>query len=176
MDRSRRKMLIAGAVAGPALLTQAALGQKTKGGGSELAAPVTGSFTNAAGIGTVAGTLVIDQFTAVNGALAAVGKIVVKVTDGLGTVLGTISQAVTLPAQIAQATCEVLRLELGPLHLTLLGLEVDLNEVVLVITANPAGGLLGQLLCALAFVGLVNNQRNQRKDKELLWQSQEKER
>jgi hypothetical protein len=44
----------------------------------------------------------------------------------------------------------VLRLELGPLHLTLLGLEVDLNQVVLVITANPAGGLLGQLLCALA--------------------------
>ena len=76
--------------------------------------------------------------------------ILVKVTDALGTVLGTVTQAVTLPAQIAQATCEVLRLELGPLHLTLLGLEVDLNQVVLVITANPAGGLLGQLLCALA--------------------------
>jgi hypothetical protein len=44
----------------------------------------------------------------------------------------------------------VLRLELGPLHLALLGLEVDLNQVVLVITANAAGGLLRQLLCALA--------------------------
>src|SRR5215218_1890589 len=118
MDKSRRRLLVAGAVGAPALLTQTVLGQKTKGGGSELAAPVTGAFTNAAGIGTVAGTLIIDQFAIVNGALAAVGKIVVKVTDALGAVLGTVTQAVTLPAQLAQATCEVLRLELGPLHLT----------------------------------------------------------
>lgn len=50
----------------------------------------------------------------------------------------------------AAATCNVLNLVLGPLHLNLLGLEVDLAQVVLNITANPAGGLLGQLLCALA--------------------------
>jgi hypothetical protein len=31
-----------------------------------------------------------------------------------------------------------------------LGLVVDLNQVVLTITANPSGGLLGQLLCSLA--------------------------
>jgi hypothetical protein len=49
-----------------------------------------------------------------------------------------------------QAVCDVLNLVLGPLHLELLGLIVDLNQVVLNITADPAGGLLGSLLCSLA--------------------------
>jgi hypothetical protein len=40
---------------------------------------------------------------------------------------------------------------LGPLHLDLLGLVVDLNQVHLTITAVPgAGNLLGNLLCAVA--------------------------
>lgn len=49
-----------------------------------------------------------------------------------------------------QAVCNVLDLTLGPLTLNLLGLEIFLDEVHLVIDANPAGGILGQLLCALA--------------------------
>jgi hypothetical protein len=53
-------------------------------------------------------------------------------------------------AEIQQATCEVLTLVLGPLHLELLGLIVDLNQVVLEITADPSGGILGSLLCSLA--------------------------
>jgi hypothetical protein len=48
------------------------------------------------------------------------------------------------------AVCNVLDLTLGPLDLNLLGLEVHLDVVHLVIDANPAGGILGQLLCALA--------------------------
>jgi hypothetical protein len=45
---------------------------------------------------------------------------------------------------------------LGPLHLDLLGLVVDLNQVVLNITAVPgAGNLLGNLLCAVT--GLLDN-------------------
>jgi hypothetical protein len=47
--------------------------------------------------------------------------------------------------------CPILNLVLGPLHLNLLGLVVDLNTVVLNITAIPgAGNLLGNLLCAVA--------------------------
>ena len=47
--------------------------------------------------------------------------------------------------------CPVLHLELGPLDLNLLGLRVQLNQVVLDITAIPGGGnLLGNLLCAVA--------------------------
>jgi len=65
----------------------------------------------------------------------------------------------TLPASAAQAqpaSCQVLKLVLGPLHLNLLGLEVDLygqttsSPVVVTINAVPSQCLLGQLLCGLA--------------------------
>jgi len=48
------------------------------------------------------------------------------------------------------ATCDVLELTLGPLHVNLLGLFIDLNKVHLKITANAAGGVLGSLFCGLA--------------------------
>jgi hypothetical protein len=49
------------------------------------------------------------------------------------------------------ATCPILNLVLGPLHLNLLGLHVDLNQVVLNITAvSGSGNLLGNLLCSVA--------------------------
>jgi hypothetical protein len=49
----------------------------------------------------------------------------------------------------AQEVCEVLELTLGPLHLNLLGLIVDLNRVHLTITARRGEGLLGDLFCGL---------------------------
>ena len=55
-----------------------------------------------------------------------------------------------------QGTCQVLRLVLGPLHLGLLGLNVDLygqnrqSPVVVTIHALPGHGLLGDRLCELA--------------------------
>jgi hypothetical protein len=52
--------------------------------------------------------------------------------------------------QSATRICNVLNLTLGPLHLALLGLIVDLNQVVLTIKADSNGGLLGSLLCGLA--------------------------
>jgi hypothetical protein len=64
-----------------------------------------------------------------------------------------------LPASLAHAqpqTCQVLKLVLGPLHLDLLGLVVDLygathtSPVVVTINAQPSKGLLGQLLCGIA--------------------------
>jgi hypothetical protein len=62
-----------------------------------------------------------------------------------------VNQTVAMPvADLQAATCEVLNLVLGPLHLELLGLIVDLNQVVLNITADPNGGILGSLLCSLA--------------------------
>jgi hypothetical protein len=48
------------------------------------------------------------------------------------------------------ATCDILNLVLAPLHLDLLGLNVDLSQVILTITAQSgAGNLLGNLLCAV---------------------------
>jgi hypothetical protein len=62
--------------------------------------------------------------------------------------------AFSVRAQAAQApatpTCSILDLVLGPLHLDLLGLIVDLNQVHLTITGDPTGGILGRLLCGLA--------------------------
>jgi hypothetical protein len=50
----------------------------------------------------------------------------------------------------ATTSCTILHLVLGPLHLDLLGLVIDLNQVVLDITAvSGAGNLLGNLLCAI---------------------------
>jgi hypothetical protein len=55
-----------------------------------------------------------------------------------------------------QGVCRVLRLVLGPLHLDLLGLNVELygenrrSPVVVTIDALPGHGILGDLLCPLA--------------------------
>jgi hypothetical protein len=58
-------------------------------------------------------------------------------------------------AQAPPATCQVLQLNLGPLHLNLLGLVIDLygpnrrSPVTLTITAIRGGGILGDLFCGL---------------------------
>ena len=50
----------------------------------------------------------------------------------------------------SQLTCDILNLDLAPIHLDLLGLVVDLDEVHLDITGlTGAGKLLGNLLCGL---------------------------
>ncbi|NNG40390.1 hypothetical protein HJ588_14055 [Flexivirga sp. ID2601S] len=71
----------------------------------------------------------------------------VQQVNGQAATAGTGAAA----AQAAAAkSCSVLNLVLGPLHLDLLGLVIDLNQVVLNITAVPgAGNLLGNLLCAI---------------------------
>jgi hypothetical protein len=86
-----------------------------------------------------------------------------KVARDLNSRLGGRSMQVlgatdSMPAHSAAqpASCQVLKLVLGPLHLDLLGLNVDLygqtkaNPVVVTIDAVPSQGLLGQLLCGLA--------------------------
>ena len=62
-----------------------------------------------------------------------------------------------------QGSCQVLNLILGPLHLDLLGLNVDLygkdkqSPVIVTISGLPGHGLLGDLLCALAGGGNINS-------------------
>ena len=59
-------------------------------------------------------------------------------------------QETATTSQAAAPSCQVLDLVLGPLDLNLLGLEVDLNQIHLNVTANPNGGVLGSLFCQLA--------------------------
>jgi hypothetical protein len=62
-----------------------------------------------------------------------------------------------------QGSCQVLKLILGPLHLDLLGLNIDLygkdkqSPVIVTISGLPGHGLLGDLLCALAGGGNINS-------------------
>jgi hypothetical protein len=86
-------------------------------------------------------TVAVTSVQAVSGALTATGTVT-------GTTFGT--QQFTAPLQVT-GTCQILDLTLGPLHLDLLGLVVDLNQVHLTITAEQGpGNLLGNLLCAVA--------------------------
>jgi hypothetical protein len=114
--------------------------------------PVSGTFTDAVGgIGTYAGSFNITKFTVQNGQLAAVGTFTGTLTNSLGNAVGNVSQSATVPVAIAQATCDILELTLGPLDLNLLGLVVHLDQVHLEITAEQGpGNLLGNLLCAVA--------------------------
>jgi hypothetical protein len=117
-----------------------------------ISVPVSGTFTDAVGgIGTYAGSFSVTKFTVQNGQLAAVGTFTGSLTNSLGNAVGNVSQSATVPVAIAQATCEILDLTLGPLDLNLLGLVVHLDQVHLEITAEQGpGNLLGNLLCAVA--------------------------
>jgi hypothetical protein len=114
--------------------------------------------TNAAGdvVGTFNGAFEVTRFRAQGGQLVAVGTLTGTVTNAAGDVLATVNRTITLPVDVAQATCEILDLRLGPLDLDLLGLVIHLDEVHLNITAEQGpGNLLGNLLCAIA--GLLDN-------------------
>ena len=104
--------------------------------------------------GTFTGTFTPTNFQVVDGALQVVGQLTNAVftpTGGTAQTLGTITTTLDVVGAAANNACDILTLNLGPLHLDLLGLVVDLDEVNLAITAVPgAGNLLGNLLCAVA--------------------------
>jgi hypothetical protein len=114
--------------------------------------PVTGKFTptrfvvNSAGKLIARGTLNMVVRDVVSQRLApTVVSIPVQSVSSAAPTSGLTAAA--LPA----GACDILNLVLGPLHLDLLGLVIDLNRVVLNITAQPGpGNLLGNLLCAIA--------------------------
>jgi len=115
-------------------------------------APIT--ITPAQSGGALDGVFTIANF-AVNdaGQLVANGTFTGTATDAAGVVSNltdaVVSTVVNAPAA-AGGGCQVLDLTLGPLHLNLLGLVVDLNQVHLNITAQPGpGNLLGNLLCSV---------------------------
>lgn len=111
-----------------------------------LTAAITGTVNGAA----QTGTFTINRFVRDGNSILAVGNLLLG-----GTNFGTVQVPVTVTDP--PETCQVLHLDLGPLSLNLLGLQVNLNEVVLDITAQQgAGNLLGNLLCAVTHL-LDNN-------------------
>lgn len=127
--------------------------------------PITGS-----------GVFLLKRFVNDGGTVKAVGIVTGTFTNGVQSV--SIARNVALPVTIGQGgapggeelnnelesgpsassgaelaqifTCPILHLDLGPLALDLLGLQVDLSRIILDIVADPGpGNLLGNLLCAV---------------------------
>lgn len=129
-----------------------------------LSAPVTGSFTDAAGKqGVFAGTFTPTRFASSHRQVIAIGTLTGTLTDAAGTSLGTVTKTISSPLAtghgtnaLAAASCQILDLRIQPIDLNLLGLVVHLDTVHLIITAQSGpGNLLGNLLCAVA--GLLNS-------------------
>lgn len=97
--------------------------------------------------------VVVDSLTLQGGQLIADATVTL---DILGReVTRNVQFPITLGGTAGEGECDILNLSLGPIHLDLLGLVVDLDDcaggpVTVDITAQPGGGLLGDLLCGLA--------------------------
>src|SRR3954447_2296221 len=157
----RLKLLVVAALAAAGLAVLAGTTEAATAGPAAqqtITAPISGTATPVAGTtatgGAVAGVFQITNF-AVNqaGQLVANGVLNGTLTAADGTVTNLVNTAVSsvVTNQATGGGCQTLDLVLGPLHLDLLGLVVDLNQVHLNITAQPGpGNLLGNLLCGVS--------------------------
>jgi hypothetical protein len=124
--------------------------------------PVTGALADG---GTFKGKVTITKFgydeltgLTVSGVLngtatKADGTTYQDITQRFSNVHASLTSASSAAAGGFQilATCQILNLDIGAIHLDLLGLVVDLAPIHLDITAvSGAGNLLGNLLCAVA--------------------------
>jgi hypothetical protein len=115
--------------------------------------------------GTFKGKVTITEFgyDTVNGlwvsgflhgtATSANGTVYKNVEQAFSRADATLNEESFAAASLAQqqATCDILNLDIGAIHLDLLGLVVDLSPISLDITAvSGPGNLLGNLLCAVA--------------------------
>lgn len=134
---------------------------------NRLELPVNGPVATKEGVslGTIAGTFSISRFAIQDNVLVAIGQLNATYRDAAGSARTVVTQvawpvanggsspgAEAASCDIGSATqgCDILNLVLGPLHLDLLGLVIDLNQVILNITGTTgAGDLLGNLLCAI---------------------------
>ena len=133
----------------------AAFGASTTPAAAATAAPTAGSGLSVPISFAQSGGLLNGVFTITSFSVNSARQLVANGTFTGTAVVGGVAQTVTdtpasTPAQ-ATGSCRILDLTLGPLHLDLLGLVVDLNQVHLTITAQQGpGNLLGNLLCAVA--------------------------
>ena len=115
--------------------------------------PITGVAKNGK---TFTGTFTIQKFADRGGKLYATGRLTGRLKHR------HISRTVSLPASLtnggasaAQITptpnaCQILKLDLGPIDLNLLGLRVRTNQINLLVEGvRGPGNLLGNLLCGI---------------------------
>lgn len=125
--------------------------------------PICLDVTAVPGSGALLGNLLCGIANLLNGGLSQSAVLAGLSPTELATLdsglTQLLNQAVFIPLTSSDAaisaTCNVLSLAIGPVDLNLLGLRVELDNcnngpVTLDITADPTGGLLGGLLCAVA--------------------------
>lgn len=111
-------------------------------------APISASSHPAAKPARLAVGVEVLRFSTAGRAVQATGLVSARLTDDKGHTT-TVKTRVALAASTG-ARCQVLHLFLNQLSLKLLGLNAHLDKVVLDITGNPRGGVLGSLFCKLA--------------------------
>jgi len=95
--------------------------------------------------------------------LTSISQLADGTVQAVGTLTGTLlghnfvtDFTTTILPPANGATCPILDLHLAPIHLDLLGLNVDTSEICLSVSATPGpGNLLGNLLCGVG--GLLDN-------------------
>ncbi|CAN5867993.1 hypothetical protein BH23ACT11_BH23ACT11_11840 [soil metagenome] len=150
-------LLLAAVFALASLLMATGTAQAKQPGSGTGSLPVTGTLEDG---GTFEGT-VSDLSTSVSdsGELLISGTLTGTATDATGVTTEIVEGFTTSLTATSGDSCQILFLDLGPIFLDLLGLQVDLSQITLDVTAVPgAGNLLGNLLCAVA--GLLDNPGN----------------
>lgn len=151
----KRLAFLLTAITAAVLCVSAATATATPARTAKAAAPTKAAFTS----GQVGVKFTVQRFIKTRHSLTALGTVTSTFTPDDGSAPTVVKQpfrakVTTGPALFSatgsQKICNVLNLTLDKLSLNLLGLHVDLDKVVLNITANNKGGVLGSLFCALA--------------------------
>jgi hypothetical protein len=125
---------------------------------TRVAVPVTGTLSDG---GTFEGRVINPDvsYESATDTLLISGILAGRATQSDGTVERVRQEFRTqLSVSQQQDECEILDLDIGRIHLDLLGLVVNIAPIHINVTAVPgAGNLLGNLLCAL--VGLLDDLR-----------------
>jgi hypothetical protein len=150
LRRMRMAALLGAALLLAAMPVTVFAGNHTSGGAlSDI--PVTGTLEDG---GTFEGTVNLNQLQFEDGQLTVSG-----VLNGVATTVDDVAHEITnqaftttldLSSDTGREECRILFLDLGPIFLDLLGLEVDLSQIELEVRAVPGpGNLLGNLLCSV---------------------------
>jgi hypothetical protein len=122
-----------------------------------LVLPTNQTFTSALGSATITSVTITQLSRNAAGDLLATGTVSGTFTNLLNQTTNFTQNFTNIPIEITQQgrRCQILFLDLGPLFLNVLGLEINLSRIILDIDAvQGPGNLLGNLLCAL--VGLLD--------------------
>jgi hypothetical protein len=113
---------------------------------------MNGTFTDAEnGFGVFSGTFTLTRFAVENSAVVSIGTLAGSLADSKGNPIGRVDQEAVVPVAGVTSTCDVLRIELGPAEIEILGATVVLRRDVLGITArDSSASTFGPLLCSSA--------------------------